>query len=271
MTVTLPEAKDGSEFVAYGDFAVEYRDASHRYWLHHEGQRTPAVSVTGVLKILDKPALIPWAEAAGAIGAARLAEMGELQGVPMEDVPSLVRLHGLGADAKRDEGAGRGTLVHDALSAYMTTGSPPSLRNFDPRLHGYVQGLSRWLVKASPTPTMVEAIVGSVTHSYAGRLDLRADIGGVDTLLDVKTNPKGRAYLEAHAQLQGYAVACEECGYPAPERMVVIAVGEDGSFSETECQATPEDWLSILACQRSVTRVRNALSKHDRAVLKAAA
>jgi hypothetical protein len=38
--------QDGSELEVYPEFAVEYRDASHRYWIHSEGARVPAVSVS---------------------------------------------------------------------------------------------------------------------------------------------------------------------------------------------------------------------------------
>ncbi len=58
--------RDGSEFYEYPNLTVEYRDASHRYWLHHGDARQAAVSVTSALKVLDKPNLRKWIEDRGA-------------------------------------------------------------------------------------------------------------------------------------------------------------------------------------------------------------
>lgn len=253
-TVFIP--KDGSEYRDYGTLMVEYRDASHRYWIHQDSQRIAAISVTSALKVLDKPALISWAEAAGATGAARLAAEGELKDVPYNEAINLVRLHNLGADAKRDEGAGRGTLVHDALSAYMTDGTPPKLQDFEPEHRGYVQGISRWLVKHRPEPISVEQIVAHPTDLFAGRLDLRAMINGVDTLVDLKTNPRGRVYSEAHLQAAAYAECehyCSDLG--RPEAIVIVAVGEDGSYEDVPGEAEYDDFLCVLNTSRVMKRL----------------
>ncbi len=263
--------RDGSEFQQYGDdLAVEYRDASHRYWLHHDGQRTPAISVTSALKVLDKPALLAWAEAAGAAGAARLAAMGELEHVPADEAINIVRLHKLGMDAKRDAGADRGTAVHDALEFFAREQAVPDLADFPAEVRGYVQGLCGWLLATRPKPSSVERFVGSVQHTYAGRMDLRATLDGRDCIVDLKTNPKGRVYDEAHLQARAYAVADVECGSAPPEGIVIVAVGEDGSFEMVECEAEAGDWLNVLATHRSLARLRGARSARDRAAKAAA-
>ena len=94
--------RDGSEIQHYETFSVEYRDASHRYWIHVDGERNPAVSVTAVLGVLDKPALLSWAEACGAEGALILERRGELRNVDPKVAIDIVRINGLGKDAKRD-------------------------------------------------------------------------------------------------------------------------------------------------------------------------
>lgn len=250
--------RDGSIIVKYADFDVEYRDASHRYWLHEGGARTPAVSVTSALNVLDKPALLDWAEDYGARGAALLAAQGELDGVAPEDVVGLVRLHKLGKDAKRDVGADRGTAVHDVLERWATSGDVPDLADFDVSVRGYVQGLCAWLLKARPVPTAIEQIVGSVIHGYAGRMDLRATLDGVDTIIDLKTNPKGRVYDEAHLQAQAYSLAHQECGADPPQDIVIVAVGEEGNYEQVPCEAEEGDWLAVLECHRSVSRIKAA-------------
>lgn len=272
MTVydTAYAERDGSEFQQYEGVTVEYRDASHRYWLHHDGARVPVVSVTSALKVLDKPALLQWAEDAGAAGAAALAAMGELDGVPLSEVGERVRLHGLGKDAKRDQGADRGTIVHRVLECWARERAIPDLADFASEHRGYVQGLAAWLLNARPKPTAFERIVGSVKYGYAGRMDLRAELDGRDCVVDLKTNPKGRVYDEAHLQARAYADAEVECGNPAPEGIVIVAVGEDGGFEMVECEATSTDWLNVLATYRSMCRLKNARAARER-IAKAAA
>ena len=119
--------REGSEITEYPDFSVEFREASHAYWIHSADERLRVPSVTGVLKVLDRPALLHWAERAGAEGAARLAQMGELRDVDPTEAIHLVRLHKLGMDAKRDAGADRGTIVHRVLEVYGREGTVPDL------------------------------------------------------------------------------------------------------------------------------------------------
>lgn len=262
--------REGSEFQVYENFAVEYRDASHRYWLHQADGRTPAISVTSALKVLDKPALMAWAEAAGATGAAQLAELGELQGVPHSEAINIVRLHKLGMDAKRDAGAGRGTAVHQVLEFWGRERTVPDLADFPAEVRGYVQGLCAFLLATRPKPSSVERFVGSVEHCYAGRLDMRADLDGRDCIVDLKTSPRGVIYDEAHLQARGYAIADVECGSSAPDGIVIVAVGAEGNWQMAECEAEDGDWLNVLRTYRTVARLRSARAAREK-IAKAAA
>lgn len=263
--------RDGSEFQAYPNLAVEFREASHRYWLHYGETRKAAISVTSALKVLDRPALLAWAEAAGAEGAAKLAAQGELENVHPSQAIDIVRINGLGMDAKRDAGADRGTAVHTVLGMWSSEGKVPNVADFPAEVRGYVQGLCRFLLAANPKPTSVERFVGSVKHTYAGRLDMRAHIDGRDCIVDLKTNPKGRVYDEAHLQAMAYSLADVECGNLPPEGIVIVAVGEDGGFEMVECEAEAGDWLNVLACSKTVGRLRSARTARERAAAKAAA
>ncbi len=249
--------RDGSAFQAYENVTIEYRDSSHRYWLMHDDKREPATSVTTVLKILDKPALLPWAESCGAEGAAILAAQGELKDVHPSQAIDVVRMNGLGMAAKRDAGADRGTAVHQVLELWGREQRVPDLADFPAEVRGYVQGLCGWLLEARPKPLSVERFVGSVEHCYAGRLDMRATLDGRDVLVDLKTSPTGRTYAEAHLQVQAYRLADMECGSAEPDGMVIVGVGADGSWSQTECEASAGDWLAVLRCHRAMARVRS--------------
>jgi hypothetical protein len=190
--------------------------------------------------------------------------------VPFAEAGGRVRLHKLGMDAKRDAGADRGTAVHNVLEFWARERTAPDLADFPTEVRGYVSGLCTWLLATRPKPTSVERFVGSVTHTYAGRLDLRASLDGRDCIVDLKTNPKGRVYDEAHLQARAYTLADVECGSQPPEGIVIVAVGEDGGFEMVECEAEAGDWLNVLATYRSLARLRNARTARDR-IAKAAA
>ena len=262
--------RDGSEFYEYPDLTVEYRDASHRYWLHADGERQAAVSVTSALKVLDKPALLKWAEAAGAQGAVTLERAGELEGVDPSEAIRVVRINGVGMDAKRDAGADRGTAVHKVLEFWAREREVPDLADYPAEVRGYVQGLCSWLLTVHPEPTGVERCVGSIEHTYAGRMDLRANLHSRDCIVDLKTNPRGRVYDEAHLQGRAYAIADVECGADPPQGIVIVAVGEDGNFEMVECEAEAGDWFNVLGTYRSLTRLRNARGARERAAKAAA-
>lgn len=262
--------RDGSEFEVYENVTVEYRDASHRYWLHDGETRVPAISVTSALKVLDKPMLLKWAESCGAEGAITLERQGQLTGVHPSQVIDIVRMNGLGMEAKRDAGADRGTAVHSVLELWAREETVPNLSDFPAEVRGYVQGLCGWLLAAHPKPSSVERFVGSLEHCYAGRLDMRATLDGRDCIVDLKTNPRGRVYDEAHLQARAYALADVECGSPEPEGIVIVAVGEDGGFEMVECEAEGGDWLAVLSTHRALSRLRSARSARDR-IAKAAA
>jgi genome maintenance exonuclease 1 len=261
--------KEGSEFTSYAGFRVEYRDASHRYWLIKDGKREPAVSVTSALKVLDKPALLGWAERMGAEGALWLEREGGLtypngDEIPISEAIKEVRSQGLGADAKRDAGGDRGNALHEAQRIYCETGTVPNVGDFDPEHRGYVSGYCAWLLRDEPEPIFTERVVGSVEHSYAGRVDMLAKIKGRIVLPDLKT--AGRAYPEQHLQVGGYMGALAEC---SPEIEVdegmILLVGADGSFATHPCLVMPGDFLAVLACHRTMVHVRNMLRGAEKA------
>jgi hypothetical protein len=181
---------DGSEIQEYDGFSIEYRDASHRYWIWNGygevmdedgneelvGERTPATSVTAALGILDKPALRKWQGNVDSAAVLQLERDGELRNIPVDKAIYIARQRGLGAEALRDSGAERGTAVHEALRAYCSDGKVPALGEFSEGVRGYVQGLCAWLIDAEPEPIITERIVGSPTHGFAGRLDLICEI-----------------------------------------------------------------------------------------------
>jgi hypothetical protein len=263
VTPTLLE-REGSEFTRYEGYAVEFREASHRYWLVRGQERIPAVSVTAALKVIAKPQLVPWAERMGCEGALRLERAGSLVypdggRVPVTEAITIVRQTGQGADAKRETGGDRGTALHVAQRTYFELGTIPKLSDFDPEHRGYVQGYCKWLLRDRPEPVLVERPVGSIKHAYAGQLDSLAKIKGRHIVLDLKTS--ARTYVEQHLQLAGYMNAVEECMPDQPlDAGMVVLLSRGGRFTTHPCRADAKHFLRVLACYRAVRQVHNALT-----------
>jgi hypothetical protein len=256
----MPIAEIVRERTEYEDFVVEFMPNSHRYAIVQENRRYSVPSVTGVLKILNKPALIGWAERCGAEGALRMERAGDLtypdgSCVRPEEAIQIIRQAGEGADARRNMGARRGLALHQAQQAYCELQDVPNVGDFDPEVRGYVQGYCRWLLRDEPEPILTEQVVGSSRHRYAGRLDMLARINGRIVLPDLKTS--ARAYPEQHLQIAGYWGAMREC-YPQIEidEGLIVIVGADGSFQTYPCVAHPIDFFKVLGCYRAIERVR---------------
>ena len=273
--MTIPEAtKSNEEVVEYDGFKVQYKDASHRYWLLTEDDvcgpgsmevRTPAISVTSVLGILDKPNLRRWYGTQDATATLQLEREGKLEGVDTEQAVHIMRERGFGAEAKRDAGASRGTAVHDALQAYCESGKIPKLADYSDEVRPYVQGLCGWLLEASPEPIMTEQIIGSPKHGFAGRFDLLCNIRGVRSLCDLKTSGGAGKYPEAHIQLAGYELAFPECQIPEVDQRFVIEVSDKGEFRAVPGAAGEDQFLSVLYAHKAVAKTKAAIKAADKA------
>lgn len=104
---------------------------------------------------------------------------------------------------QRDEAANRGTEVHD-YAERIVNGEEVDVPEL---LVGHVESaiafLEDWVIR----PVLVEAVVGSREHQYAGKLDLIADHNrGPRAIFDYKTSKSG-IYGETAFQLVGYGMA----------------------------------------------------------------
>lgn len=236
------------------------------YYLTKGGKRTRLPSVTTLLdSILPKAGLPPWAEARGIEGAIQAVRIGEID--PHDervDAVATVRALRLGADRARDDAAGRGLNVHAVLERYAQTAEPPDLSDHPPEEWGYVQGLTRWLLHARPEPLAIEQLVASAEHGYAGRLDLKARIGGLVTLVDLKTQASAGIYESAHLQARMYDIADRECGGEGCSQAIVVVVAENGEFREMPCAADERAVLCALDYYRALRPIASACQSANR-------
>jgi hypothetical protein len=180
------------------------RDARHRYsW--NGGPWYP--SVTTVLSVKDKPALVGWAKRETAACAVRNLEVLERMvqsGGPGAAVEWLKRI----PDYARDTAADLGTAVH-AMAEALGRGEPAAV---DESLRPYLLAYRRdFLDVFAPRFLAVEAMVCSERYEYGGTADAFVEIAGETWLLDYKTG--SGVYPDTALQLAGLARA-QFIGYP---------------------------------------------------------
>lgn len=186
------------------------------------------VSVTTVLEVLAKPALIHW--------AARTAASLVLADPDTYDTAQ--RAAG-GIYAARDKAADRGTLIHSFAEA-LARGATLDTDGLPDAVRGYGKAFVSWTQTVRPVPLFTEANVYSDQHGYAGTTDLIAAFPDKQIrLVDFKTG--SAIYPEVGLQMEAYR-ACEfivphvngdatrTIPVPPVAETAVVLLREDGTF-----------------------------------------
>lgn len=162
------------------------------YRLEIEGVEQKFISVTNVLNVMNKPALVTWA----ARTAAELVLNDPYEYDSAQKAAS-------GIYGKRDSAADRGSTVHSAVEAILN-GAPIDIEAMPEAFRGYAQSFARWYETVQGNFTLIhsECSVYSTIHGYAGTTDLVCKLGGHTYLIDFKTG-KG-LYPEVGLQLSAY-------------------------------------------------------------------
>lgn len=186
------------------------------YWI--EGQ--PYVSVTEVLKVLDKPALMRW--------------YGKQVYLAMLANPSLSEKDALSAPyAISDSAKARGSTVHSIIEAYKQT--QEYIDGVAEPYRGYAQAFYQWTKDNHVTIVEHERTVVSKKFGYAGRLDLLVQLNGSPQLIVADCKTGKDIYPEAFLQLSAYRQALSEDGIVA-DGIAVLLLQEDGSYKYQLCQ-----------------------------------
>jgi len=180
---------------------------AHTIYKKTDGTRVPGV--TTILGVLNKPALVPWANRMG------------LQGI---DTTKYV-----------DEKASIGTLAHEMIMAHIcdeevdfSDYTPNQIELAENSILKYFD----WEKEHLMTPIMVESPMVSEIMGYGGQIDLLCELDGVPTLVDFKTG--GGIYKEMGYQLAAYTqLINESTGYALESgRILRIGRSEDEGFEE---------------------------------------
>lgn len=188
------------------------RSPGRRYKLA-DGTRVP--SVTQVLQVVAKPALIQWANRMG--------------------------LQGIDSDAYRDEKAVIGTTAHAMVEHYfrgVVADIPEELR--EPALPGF-RNFLRWRNDHEVEPILIEQSLVSEKHRYGGTVDLVAGIDGTTELIDLKFTKS--IHRDQFFQLAAYAALLTENGQPVQRVRIVRLEREPGGrrpFEERSLEVTGE-------------------------------
>lgn len=245
------------------------RGRGHSYVDTDTGEKVPGV--TSILGDgLAKPALVNWA-------ANTTAEYAVDHWAELADLGPSAKLKAL-KDARyadRDAAARRGTEVHmlaEKLSRGEDVDVPDALR-------GHVEACVAFLDDWNVQPVLVEAVVVSYKHRYAGTLDLIADLAdGRRLLLDYKTARSG-VFPDNALQLAAYryADACRadnnapEKPLPEVDGCAVVHIRADG-YSLVPVEAGPAVFRTFLYAKQmwawandtSKTVVGDALAAPER-------
>jgi hypothetical protein len=212
-----------------------------RHYIHPvTGETVP--SVTTILGVMDKPALVGWAAksvaeyAADNVEAVSLLGRDErvalLKGVPFRN---------------RDKAADRGTEAHTYAERRLTFGIAPSPSNRSAELVDEV------LAALDPTPLVSEGTVFNSTVGYAGTFDGVWRVDGRIVMVDWKSG-KG-VYSESGLQLNAYArgeeviTPSEVFSMPRVDEAWIIHVPNEGGWKVHPVALGNEEWLAFQAAR----------------------
>lgn len=196
-------------------------------------------SVTTVLAILSKPALLPWAWQCG------------IDGLDYREV--------------RDNAADIGTLAHYLIMSHLLKQEPDTSEYSSQNIAQAETCLIKfwdWEKEHSLEPILVEKPLVSEEHRFGGTIDFYGKVDDVLTLCDFKT---GKAiYSEMILQLAGYDGLLRENGYPINDiRILRIGRNEDEGFEERKLKDLTKHWqvfyncLKIYELQKEIRREKS--------------
>jgi hypothetical protein len=205
-------------------------------------------SVTHILSVgVNKPALVPWAarverEAVTEAAAALYEDLLKTrQAHPRAWY--LAELHARLGQVKAHQkllaqGGDLGSEIHKIVEWTIRTaigavaGPRPVVQAA--ALLG-LAAFEQWAASVRLKPLLTERTVFSLTHGYAGTMDLLARVNGVVTVCELKSSKQ--IYPENMLQACAYRVAMEEMGY-APQASLIIRLPKTAADS-FEVQPVP--------------------------------
>lgn len=182
------------------------------------------VGVTTALNILNKPALVKWANQLG--------------------------LKGIDSSKYVDERKQIGTLTHEMIMAFLkkekqdiSDYSPNQVKKAKNSFYSFLE----WWKDRHIEPILVEEPLVSDIHGFGGTPDLLAKINGNNHLIDFKTG--SGIFDEALIQVIAYKRLLVENGYQVDKvRILRIPRSEDDEFEDRRVGKHEIAWRVFLDC-----------------------
>lgn len=187
-----------------------------------DGTRVPGV--TTFIGILNKPALVPWANKMG--------------------------LQGIDTNKYVDELADAGTLAHSMILNYYhgldADYSHYSEYQIDLAQNSF-KSFINWEKDHTIEPVVIEQPLVSELYKFGGTPDLLANVDGVPTLVDFKT---GKAlYPESSIQVAAYQKLLEEHEFYSDEVMILrIGRTDDEGFEVKPVKSLEANFVLFTHC-----------------------
>ena len=211
-----------------------------------EGYEDLFPSVTTVLKVISKPALIRWSRdvALESVRAALSHETGSMTLVTPDWIEQIISDARRRPDEQRDQAADFGSQAHLLIDEIIQGKEPEIPQNMVP----VVTGFEKWRQDAGLQITVTEKMVYSAKYGYAGSMDAVAYRGSRLVALDWKTS--NGLYPENALQVAAYAKALEEMSGEQVQEVWVVRFGK----------STPEfEARQVLDLETAFTTFRAAL------------
>jgi len=242
-----------------------------------EGEKYP--SVTTIIGVIGKPALIAWAAnmertmcldvSAGLYehlyGTPKLSRVAWIS--TLEKRLGQERAHKRELNKAADIGSQIHALIEWGLRAKMLAEPGPSPHACDKAMWGYM-AWQDWAKSVNLKPIHIEQQVWSGIHKSAGTMDLYAEVNGVETVLDWKS---GKAvYPEAHIQNAAYRMFLREMGHGDAKTGLIVRVPKTETDPDFEVvEAWPEQecfemFLHAKALWELMQRKDKFLEKMDK-------
>lgn len=212
-----------------------------------EGQSYP--SVTNILQVIGKPALINWAanqERTVCLDAAADLYLDLCKAQPMSRASFVATLDGrIGKqkahkrelDKAGEIGSQAHALIEWNLRSQLGQKVGPEPRVVDAAQWAFM-AFQDWANTVSLKPIFIEQTVFSKVHGYAGTMDLLAEVNGRVTLVDFKTGKS--IYAEAFLQNAAYQVALEEMGHRKADAGLIVRLPKVQTDPEFETGEVPK-------------------------------
>jgi hypothetical protein len=203
----------------------------HRYFWEEE--KKEVTSVTTILDIINKPALIPWAVNCTTDYIFGNEEKGILPQILPGKSYDEIQLHSIREKARsshsnRKKDAGDiGTFLHKWVEKYIK-GEKPEIP-VNPELQVAVLNFLIWVKNHKVKFLLSEQMVFSKKYGYPGTIDFICTIDGEMYVGDLKTS--SGIYAEMLLQTSGYRHArVEEFPEEKYVGQLIVRIGKDGTF-----------------------------------------